>query len=63
MWSQCIPVKSCKKKLKIDHSQLIKDKEIAKIPEQEIDTDEFIRNFKKIISNLKKKEFLQGATC
>ncbi len=52
--------KAAKKKLKIDRSQLIKDKEIAKIPEQEIDTDEFIRNFKKIISNLKKEGISSG---
>jgi predicted amidohydrolase YtcJ len=45
--------KAAKKKLKINHSQLIRDKEIAKIPEQNINVDEFIRNFKIVISNLK----------
>jgi predicted amidohydrolase YtcJ len=45
--------KAAKKKHTINHSHLIKDQELNKIPIQKISPSEFLINFKKIISNLK----------
>ena len=44
---------AAKKKLKISHSQLLKDKEIKKIPKPNLSSEEFLRNFRRVILDLK----------